>query len=109
MLGGRVYTRDKIDAAYKEVEVLAQANNCKSAIEKLTYAKSLEPERVLQDVKLFNESLKAYAQTHQIKYVDAYAEISDLPDSASYFYDPVHPSKAGHKKIASQILKAMLQ
>lgn len=103
------YSRDKIDSAYKQVEELALANNCKSAIEKLTYAKSLEPERVLQDVKLFNNSLQAYAQKNQIKYVDAFSEISEFPDSVTYFYDPVHPSKAGHKKIASQILKAMFE
>lgn len=103
------YSRDKIDSAYKKVEDLALANDCKSAIEKLTYAKSLEPERVLQDVKIFNASLKSYAQNHQVKYVDAYSEISDLPDSASYFYDPVHPSKAGHKKIAGQIHKVMIE
>lgn len=103
------YTRVKIEMAYKEVEQLAQEKNCKAALEKLAYAKSLEPERVLEDVKTFNESLKTYSVAHQVKYVDAYSELSDLPDSKSYFYDPVHPSKEGHKKMAGQILKVMVE
>ncbi len=101
------YTQELIVASYKKVTALAQSGKCKEAREELKIAKAYEPDNILEQVILFNQKLKNFASKNDLKYVDAYQALS-TNQIADNFVDPVHPSKLGHQKIASQIIQLVM-
>lgn len=100
------FTVNLIEDAYEAASGLAREGKCKEAHEALTIAKSYEPENILEQVKIFNKNLEIFARENDLRFIDAFKTIS-VEKAETNFYDPVHPSAEGHKKIASQILKSM--
>lgn len=101
------YNSELILSSYTKVTELAKAGKCQEARAELKIAKSYEPDNILEQVVLFNRKLKDYSLKNGIKYVDAYQVLS-IGRVAENFVDPVHPSKLGHQKIASQIIELMM-
>lgn len=100
------YTLPKIEAAYAEVNSLARQGLCKAAHEKLKIAKSLEPDHINEQVIIFNTKLKSWALAHNVIFIDTFLLLQSSNTRENY-YDPVHPSKIGHKKIAQQIINSL--
>lgn len=100
------YTLQKIESAYSEVNSLAQQGRCMEAHEKLKIAKSLEPDHINQQVIIFNAKLKAWALANNVTFIDV-LQLLQSSNTLENYYDPVHPSILGHKKIAQQIINSL--
>lgn len=96
------YSLAKIQELYHAVEKTAQQGNCKEALELLAQAKSLEPDRVTEDVQTLNADLENYAAGKGLPYVNAY-KLLNTDTIAQNYVDPIHPSAIGHKLIADEI------
>jgi lysophospholipase L1-like esterase len=103
------YARPKIENLYASVRNLAHENNCHEALEKLKEAKALEPSRVAEDVIVLNRRLKELSEEFNIKYVDAWDELSRGGHPEEFFVDPVHPSPQGHFLLSRLIEKNLLK
>lgn len=64
----------------------------------------LSPLGFIETIEGYNDSIRKFAQEHDVILVDIDAAIGGLPE---YFRDPVHFNKAGHDKVA-QIIAANL-
>lgn len=96
---------ETIEEAYAKASFLAREGKCKEALETLKVARSWEPENILYQVQLFNKKLAQLTAEEKVPLVDAFSLLKHQPKKM--FYDPVHPSAAGHKEIAGQILKTV--
>lgn len=98
------YSREKINDLYAEVSQLAQSRKCRQARAKLQEAKSLEPERIREDVLELNQQLLVWAESQSLVYIDAHS----LLKQKEHFVDPVHPSESGHKIVAEAVVSAII-
>ncbi len=101
------FSVELINDTYGKVSKLAQGGNCKEAHIQLKIAKELEPDNIQVKVLELNEHLKNFAEKNHILYIDAYKILAGNNEEDN-FVDPVHPSVLGHKKIADELIKALL-
>lgn len=97
---------ETIENEYAKASSFAREGKCKEAFESLKIARSWEPENILYQVQIFNQELAKLAAEENVPLIDAFSLLKEEP--LKMFYDPVHPSAEGHKKIAGQILETVL-
>jgi lysophospholipase L1-like esterase len=69
-------------------------------------ARTSEPYRIHRDVLQYNALMKKTAAEEKVAYVDLYG-LFPAGDKSSFFVDAIHPSAAGHEKIAKEIFGAV--
>ncbi len=102
------YSRKLVDDKYSKVTKFAIESNCSLAIKWLNEAKSLEADRINQDVIQINGMLKKVAYSNRILYIDAFDALNTSSIENNYL-DPVHPSAAGHQIIAGLIISNIIK
>ena len=103
-----LYSKNAIEARYEKVKNLAKEGSCTEALTELAAAKSLEPDRVAEDVVKLNSDLRELAEKNKAVYIDAYTILNSNQTNENYV-DPVHPSAHGHLLIAGQIQASVLK
>lgn len=101
------FDRDLMLRNYRQAEAAANVGNCREALTYLQLAKAQEPERVAQDVQLFNIALRYFSEESHVSLIDAY-QLLDTHNADKNFVDPVHPSAIGHQIISRQVIKSVL-
>lgn len=90
---------------YASSAASAQAGRCAEAAELFRKARGLEPARILAEVSLRNRLLMDKARGAGVKTVALH---TGLLGDADYL-DPVHPTAAGHAKIARIVSDALMK
>jgi hypothetical protein len=101
------FDRHLMSRDYSQAQLAARAGNCSEALASLQQAKAQEPERIAQDVQLFNIALRDFSEESRVSLIDAY-RLLDTADADKNFVDPVHPSALGHRIISRQVIKSVL-
>ncbi|MBL7688819.1 MAG: SGNH/GDSL hydrolase family protein [Bdellovibrionaceae bacterium] len=91
---------DTSDIAYRNSARAHEQGHCREAREWVLKARSAEPERVSRDVVKLNSVISQVGAAETVPVVDAYRILGD--DSALYF-DPIHPSTEGHRRLAANL------
>lgn len=87
----------KSDELYAKSARAAADGMCSDARAYFGEARSFEPYRIRRDLEIINESLKSLSSKWTV------VEIHKLLDAKNDFVDPIHPSPAGHLKIARSL------
>lgn len=87
------------EALYAEAEAAYRAGDCGKSREFFQKFIEEEPNRIVRDQRVLNGRLNEWAKKNRVTIIRASALLSVRED----FVDPVHPSSAGHKKIADAI------
>ena len=81
---------------YQEAFTAAEKGDCKKANKALESFNRLETNRIRQDLVHINKAFHSWAKENHTPLVSA----SKLLSKKSDFFDPIHPSVEGHRKIA---------
>ena len=89
---------------YMKSQSEAEQKQCSKAKKYAMEARNYETARILSEVRELNDIVKAVATTLKTDYVDV-EHILMSDDLDTNFFDPVHPSVTGHRKIYQSVLK----
>lgn len=105
------YNADRTFGNIVSMVELAQANNIKVFLASVLPAASFGWNPRITDapdkIAALNERIKAYAEAHDIPYIDYYSEMvfgSERALNPAYTGDGVHPNKAGYKVMEGIVL-----
>lgn len=93
---------------YKLAQEAADRNDCQKARKLLEKALKNESYRITRDLDVLNEGLEKQAEQLGVRFLSAHSLIGGQEKMKSFFVDPIHPSPAGHKKIAEHLSEVIL-
>lgn len=94
----------RCDEKYAEAGRLAKDGRCAEARAAFLAARALEPARLARDLRAYNALVRALAKKEKAALVDAETLLG--PED---LLDPVHPSAAGHAKLAGALRAKMVE
>lgn len=95
---------DEPDIAYQNSAREREQGHCREAREWVLKARSAEPERVARDVVQLNSVIAQVGIATGVPVIDAYQILGEDPD---LYFDPIHPSRNGHRRLAANLRKAI--